>query len=68
MADPDMEVKVYPSTGMVEALTFQQANPPLYVRAYPAPGRADPRAKKELNRFLSQWLSNLQKQGHREAR
>ncbi len=63
IADPDMEIAVYPERKMVEALSYQDAFG--YRRVYPEPGMVDPRAKKELNSFLGQWLSNLKSQGHR---
>ena len=41
--DPEMEVRVFPPQdgrpGYVEALTFQQAIPPIYQRVYPEPGQ-----------------------------
>jgi hypothetical protein len=67
--DPEMEVRVFPPhdgrPGYVEALTFQQAIPPIYQRVYPQPGRVVPRLKRELNDFLATWLRNLKQQGHR---
>ncbi len=62
--DPEMTVRVFPN-GMVEALTFQQAIPPIYSVVYPEPGMVAPRVKKDLNAFLSLWLRNLTAQGHR---
>ena len=62
--DPEMTVRVFPH-GMVEALTFQQAIPPIYQQVYPAPGMVAPRLKRDLNSFLSFWLRNLTNQGHR---
>ena len=47
---------------MAEALTYQDCFG--YREVYPTPGQVDVRAKAELNRFLSQWLSNLLAQGH----
>jgi hypothetical protein len=42
--DPEMEVRVYlprgDQPGRVEALTFQQAIPPIYSVVYPEPGKA----------------------------
>ena len=49
---------------MVEALTFQQAIPPIYQEVYPEPGMVAPRLKRDLNAFLSLWLRNLKAQGH----
>jgi uncharacterized protein YqiB (DUF1249 family) len=67
--DPEMEVRVYPpregQPGLVEALTFAQAIPPVYQRVYPEPGKVVPRLKRELNAFLGTWLRNLKQQGHR---
>ncbi len=67
--DPEMTVRVFPPRqgrhGMVEALTFQQAIPPIYQEVYPEPGMVAPRLKRELNGFLTFWLRNLKDQGHR---
>ncbi len=80
--DPEMTVRIFPpgcerfyelvpSTdprlGRVEALTFQQAIPPLYHEVYPAPDRFRPRLKRGLNSFLATWLRNLRDQGHRRV-
>jgi uncharacterized protein YqiB (DUF1249 family) len=67
--DPDMELRVFlpedDRPGTVEALTFQQAIPPVYQRVYPEPGKVNPRLKQQLNHFLGLWLRNLKQQGHR---
>ncbi len=67
--DPEMVVRIFAPTdkgpGMVEAPMFQQAIPPIYTLAYPEPGKVAPKAKKDLNDFLSFWLRNLKEQGHR---
>ena len=64
-----MTVAVFPPRqgrpGMVEALTFEQALPPVYQAVYPEPGRVAPRVKRELDAFLGTWLRNLRQQGHR---
>ena len=66
--DPDLEVRVFPPRaghpGRLEAVTFQQAIPPVYSRVYPEPGRVSPRLHRELNAFLGVWLRNLKAQGH----
>ena len=59
MADPDMEVKIYPEIKTVEALTYQNAYMGVYHAVYPEPDKVNMKLKKELNLFLSQWLSNL---------
>jgi hypothetical protein len=78
--DPEMTVRVFPPGsdgfreltpatdprhGRVEALTFQQAIPPVYQEVYPEPGRYYPKLKRDLNAFLTMWLRNLREQGHR---
>jgi hypothetical protein len=67
--DPDMEVRVFlpngERPGTVEALTYQQAIPPIYQRVYPEPGKVNPRLRQQLNNFLGLWLRNLKQQGHR---
>ena len=69
--DPDMEVRVHlpegERPGTVEALTFQQAIPPIYQRVYPEPGKVIPRLRQQLNSFLGLWLRNLKQQGHRRV-
>ena len=67
--DPEMTVRLFePSTaadrGRAEALTFQQAIPPVYQEVYPEPGKYYPRLRRELNSFLGVWLRNLEAQGH----
>lgn len=62
--DPDMVILVYPNTKQVEALTFQQAIPPIYSEVYPEPGKVNPTLKKDLNQFLETWLTNLVHQDH----
>jgi uncharacterized protein YqiB (DUF1249 family) len=61
--DPDMEIAVYPERKMVEALSYQDTFG--YRTVYPEENQVNPRAKKELNAFLSLWLANLISQGHR---
>ncbi|MEM8931694.1 MAG: hypothetical protein AAGE94_11005 [Acidobacteriota bacterium] len=77
--DPEMTIRLFhpesgkgsvlvPSTdqrhGRAEALTFQQAIPPIYHVVYPEPGTYRPRLHQELNEFLGTWLRNLKQQGH----
>ena len=62
IADPDMEIKVFPDMKMAEALTFQDSFG--YRVVYPSPDKVDVKAKAELNRFLNQWLSNLIRQDY----
>jgi hypothetical protein len=63
MADPDMEIRIYPYAGFVEALTYQLDSLNIYQAVYPEPGKVYPKLKKDLNRFLNQWLTNLIDQG-----
>lgn len=55
--DPDMEVRIYPQMKMAEALTYQDSFG--YRQVYPAPSQVYLKAKKDLNIFLSQWLSYI---------
>jgi len=64
-ADPDMEIRLNLKTGEAEALSFQQAMPPIYDVVYPEPGMVNPKLKKSLNSFLSSWLGNCIEQGHK---
>jgi uncharacterized protein YqiB (DUF1249 family) len=59
MADPDMEIMVYPDRKMAEAMTYQLDSLGIYQEVYPEPGKVNPKLKKELNEFLSSWLSQL---------
>jgi uncharacterized protein YqiB (DUF1249 family) len=63
IADPDMEIAVYPGRCMAEALTYQDTYG--YRVVYSQGGTmVDVRAKRDLNQFLNQWLDNLIQQGH----
>ncbi len=63
IADPDMEIAVYPAKGLAEALTYQDSFG--YRIVYSEGGtKIDVRARRDLNEFLTQWLSNLIEQGH----
>lgn len=67
MADPDMEIKIHKKMKMAEALTFQQ-DPGLYQEVYIYKNGktfVKPKLKKQLNKFLNQWLSNIIKQGYK---
>ena len=59
--DPDMEVRIYPAMKMAEALTYQDCFG--YRVVYPAPDQVNLKARKDLNVFLNQWLSNILNQG-----
>jgi len=64
IADPDMEIAVYPKRGMAEALAYQDSWG--YRRVYDDDfTRVNIKAKRELNTFLRQWLRNLMMQGHK---
>ncbi len=63
VADPDMEIAVYPAKGLAEALTYQDSFG--YRVVYSECGtKVDVRARRDLNEFLNQWLSNLIEQRH----
>jgi uncharacterized protein YqiB (DUF1249 family) len=61
--DPDMVVRIDTKTETVEALSFQDTY--TYREVYVDGNRVDVKAKKELNEFLLQWLTNLIDQGHK---
>ena len=63
MSDPEMEIKIYPDTRMVEALTNRMDYTGYSASVYPAPGKVDLYQKKDMNQFLSIWLRNLKQQG-----
>jgi uncharacterized protein YqiB (DUF1249 family) len=63
IADPDMVVRIDTNAETVEALTFQDTC--TYREVYLDGNRVDVKAKRELNAFLVQWLTNLIDQGHR---
>lgn len=64
MADPDMQIQIYPTSKSAEALTFQNDYVGLYQEVYPEPGKYIPKLKRELNQFLNDWLKNMIEQGY----
>ena len=64
MADPDMEIRIYPEARYAEALTYQLDGLGIFQQVYPEPGKVYPKLKKDLNIFLNQWLKNCIDQGH----
>ena len=63
MRDPEMEIKIHTELKMIEALSYTLSSLGVYQIVYPEPGKVYPKRKKDLNRFLNQWLSNLIDQG-----
>jgi uncharacterized protein YqiB (DUF1249 family) len=63
IADPDMELLVYPLQGRVKASAYQDAFG--YYRVYSDSNEVNPQAYKNANQFLGQWLRNLIEQGHK---
>lgn len=59
MADPDVQIEIYPENKSAEALTFQNDYLGIYQEVYPEPGKYRPLLKKELNDFLNEWLQNI---------
>jgi hypothetical protein len=62
--DPDMQIKIVPEMKMAEALTLQDSFGFKQVY-YEKDGTmfVNPSLKRDLNRFLDQWLTNLRQQG-----
>lgn len=68
MSDPDMEIRIIPEMKMAEAMTYQQDNLGIYQIVYSGDGKyVNPEAKKELNTFLNQWLSNILTQNYQKV-
>lgn len=63
MADPDMEIYIHKNLKMIEALTYRLDSLGIYQIVYPDEKTVYPKRKKDLNRFLNQWLSNIIDQG-----
>ncbi|HSH66884.1 MAG TPA: DUF1249 domain-containing protein, partial [Bacteroidia bacterium] len=66
VADPDMQIRILPELEAAEAMTFQDQFG--YQEVYQEKdGKqlVDLRRKKDLNKFLNQWLSNIIQQGHK---
>jgi hypothetical protein len=65
--DPDMQIRILPEMEVAEAMTYQDQFG--YQEVYPDQGDGKEyvnlRRKKELNKFLNQWLTNIIRQGHR---
>jgi N12 class adenine-specific DNA methylase len=64
MSDPDMEIIVDHENYKLMAATFRQDNLGIYQEVYPEEGKWIPNLSKELNRFLEDWLKNIERQGH----
>ena len=62
IADPDMEIAVYQKQEYAEALTYQDSFG--YQSVLVDSGQVNSRLQRDLNTFLSQWLTNLIGQGH----
>ena len=61
MCDPDMEIRIFPKTEMAEALTFQLDSIGIFQRVY-QDNKVNIEIKKDLNRFLDKWLTNIKSQ------
>jgi uncharacterized protein YqiB (DUF1249 family) len=65
IGDPDMVLRIDTKTETVEALIFQDTY--TYREVYPDGSAVGLKAKKGLNAFLLQWLTNLIDQAHKLA-
>ncbi|MBI3519515.1 MAG: DUF1249 domain-containing protein [Bacteroidetes bacterium] len=66
VADPDMQIRLFPEQKVAEAMAFQDQFG--YKEVYQEKdGKeyVDLRRKKDLNSFLNQWLTNIINQGHK---
>ncbi len=60
--DPDMEIEVFLQRERAQALSYQDAFG--YQSVDNVEGQRDRTRQRDLNKFLSQWLTNLIIQGH----
>ena len=58
MADPDVELMIYPEKQEAEALSFQNDYLGIYQTVY-EDEKCNAKLKKDLNIFLDDWLSNI---------
>jgi uncharacterized protein YqiB (DUF1249 family) len=58
MADPDVQVQIYPGSKTAEALTFQNDYLGIYQEVYDD-GKCNESLKKDLNEFLNDWLKTI---------
>ena len=63
--DPDMVIRIYPAMKMAEALTYQDCFG--FRVVYTAHDQINLKARKDLNVFLNQWLSNILGQGFEKS-
>lgn len=70
MRDPDVVVRVDREEKTVQAVSFQQdGGLPIYQEVMDYDGKViDPRGQKEINSFLTQWLSNIEWQEYEPTR
>ena len=58
MADPDVQIQIYPETKSAEALTFQNDYLGIYQEVY-YEEKCNKSLKKDLNKFLNDWLRTI---------
>lgn len=58
MADPDVEIKIYPEKQEVEPLSFQNDYLGIYQSVYDS-DKCNTKLKKDIAIFLDDWLSNI---------
>lgn len=58
MADPDVEVAIFPQIQCAEAFTFQNDYLGIYQQVYDD-GKPNVKLRNELNIFLHDWLTNI---------
>lgn len=61
VADPDIEIRVYPDRKRAEPMVYQDQHERKVV--YPEPGKVNLKVKNELCVFLDKWLNELSLQG-----
>lgn len=64
--DPDMEIRIFTTLKIAEAMTYQDIF--RYDEVYENNQCVDPQLKKSLNDFLHSWLNNCLEQKHKLER
>ncbi|MBC8560781.1 GNAT family N-acetyltransferase [Clostridiaceae bacterium NSJ-33] len=67
MRDPDMVLRIDSDTQTIQAVSYELSSMGIYQEVF-TEGGYRPKLQKELNSFLSNWLSNIASQGYESVR
>jgi hypothetical protein len=59
MADPDVQIMIYPESKSSEGITFQNDYLGIHQEVYSEDEKCNERLKREISIFLDDWLSNI---------